>query len=124
MFTSQPRETTTVMAVSDLNKLEVELNHQNHEVPDKQRAFLAKMGWQVTMNHPDTNEELFRKPPPVDASDFVRNNWDWELGQGYWYWYEAVAYEFTKFIGIDDDSGTAHSGDGASTTSTPMGQSL
>ena len=86
------------------NNLGFNLEWQPRDVPDSQLEFLDRLGWQVTMRHPDTNEQMFRKPCPSSATQEVRAAWPYELGSGYWYWYEAVAYEFTKFMTIGDDS--------------------
>lgn len=104
MYTQQPYGVMTSPVVNG-SDLRFDVKHQNREVPEKQKEFLEKLGWVNAGYHPDTNEELFRKPCPNGALDEVRSKWCYELGTGYWHWYEAVAYEFTKFIGIGDDSG-------------------
>jgi len=82
------------------------INWYQTTVPMKCEAFLEKLGWmRSTVYHPDTGEAMFHKPPPVDCSDENRKNWNHELAFSHWRWYEAMAYEFGKFMGIDEDTG-------------------
>lgn len=102
MFTQMPTNTTNTPVVNG-NQLEFNPQFQNREVPESQKEFITKLGWKTAGYHPDTQEELYRKPPPDNATSEVIAAWDYELGSGYWHWYEAVAYEFSKFINIGDD---------------------
>ncbi len=84
-------------------------------VPTKCQDFLDKLGWTPNTQHPDTGETLFQKLPPQNCTDEVRNDWNHDLQYSYWHWYEAMAYEFGKFMGIDEDtSPNTISQDGAS----------
>lgn len=105
------------------NNLSFDVNVPKQEVPHKQRVFIEKLGWAGGYWHPDTGEELFQKHPPSNCTDEVRNSWASDLNYNYWHWYEAVAYEFTKFMGIEDDSGKSHSGnaEAASASSSSVG---
>jgi len=124
MYTQQPTIATTTPIVNG-SELSFTFNQQNREVPLTQEAFLIKLGWETAGYHPDTHEELFRKPCPNGALDEVRKNWCFQLASGYWHWYEAVAYEFSKFISIGDDSGKENPNmAGRAASSGPMGQSL
>ena len=73
-------------------------------VPNKCEALLFKFGWQRRVSDPDTQEALYYKPSPHDATDEIKKGWDYDLQNGYWHWYEAMAYEFGKFMSIGDDS--------------------
>ncbi len=61
------------------------------------------------MTHPDTGEMLFHKSAPDSATDEERRGWNYELSNNYWHWYEAMAYEFSKFMGIEEDTGGSRS---------------
>lgn len=114
--------TATRPVVGGQNDLSFDLDYQNRDVPDSQKLFLEKLGWTHAGYHPDTQEEMFHKQCPSDATDTLRNQWDWQLASGYWHWYEAVAYEFSKFIGIGDDKGKSQGGSGSATMgSAPAG---
>ncbi|KKM82564.1 hypothetical protein LCGC14_1318260 [marine sediment metagenome] len=111
MYTSYPNRTEINLGVgTEPGSVKVEINLQPANVPDKCRVFIEKLGWMQQINHPDTGEKLFHKPPPTDASDEEKGKWNYELVQGYWHWYEAVAYEFSKFMGIEEDTGGTSSG--------------
>ena len=65
----------------------------------------------MASSHPDTCETLFQKHAPDGANDEERSKWNYELANGYWFWYEAIAYEFSKFMSIGDDSGKESRGE-------------
>lgn len=104
MFVQVPRKAEVNPEVDGMSSLTFAINHQTQEVPAKMVDFLDRMGWATTNNHPESGEWLFHKYPPNGCTDEVRKQWDNELQSGYWFWYEAVAYEFTKFMTIGEDS--------------------
>ncbi len=104
MYNSYPTK-TDVNIMSAGPNLEWSLIIQSRAVPKKCQEFLEKLGWLVSINHPDTGETLFQKPPPGNSSDEVKREWNYDLRTGYWHWYEAMSYEFGKFMGIDTDTG-------------------
>lgn len=104
MYMSTPIETQTEPAVDHESKLSFKLLKQNVDVPEHIDKTLSQFGWTHASYHPDTQEELFRKPPPDDCTDERRNKWPHDLQWGHWHWYEAMAYEFGKFITIEDES--------------------
>ncbi len=99
--------------------LSVDLEREPHSVPGKVDILLTKFGWMHSETDPNTKEPLFQKRPPDAAPDNVKASWDSDLQNCHWRWYEAMAYEFGKFMSIDDDRDWNHSqgssGVGAST---------
>ncbi len=86
------------------NGMQFEITMPQVCVPAKCEQLLFKLGWTVRTSNPDTQEMLYYKCPPNDATDEIKKGWDFDLQNGYWHWYEAMAYEFGKFMSIGDDS--------------------
>ena len=104
MYASVPSKLATTPSLNG-NQLTFDVFENDSAVPAKQKVFLEKLGWTTACYHAGTNEQLFWKMPPANCTDEIRNSWAHDLRHNYWHWYEAVAYEFTKFMGIEDDSG-------------------
>ncbi len=105
MYTSFPISTDVSVQVGGMNDIKMSLVHPVSTVPTKPREFLEKLGWSMASSHPDTGEMLYQKHAPDGANDEERKAWNYELASGYWFWYEAIAYEFSKFMSIEEDTG-------------------
>ncbi len=106
MYSNYPSPTDVqLMNGSEIGSVKAVLTHQPVNVPGKCEDFLLKLGWSLYMTQPDTGEQLYHKPPPNDCTEDEKKNWNYDLQNAYWHWYEAMAYEFSKFMGIDDDTG-------------------
>ena len=103
MYMSQPMPDTLEPEVTNDNQLSFRIDKQNIDVPAHVDHTLFKLGWEVSTYHPETNETLYRKQPPVSCTAEVRAKWHHDLQFGHWYWYEAMSYEFAKFINIGED---------------------
>jgi len=107
MYNGWPNEDQIRMSINDSGVngagLSVDLERDPHKVPGKVQALLTRFGWTNSETDPNTKEILFQKRPPNDAPDNVKSSWDADLQNCHWRWYEAMAYEFGKFMSIDDD---------------------
>ena len=103
MYSNFPQPISSTPVVTN-NQIAFTIDVQIVDVPVKSDTLLLKLGWSHYSSHPDTHEQLYHKPPPNDVSDEVKASWDSNLQYSYWHWYEAMAYEFGKFMSIDDDS--------------------
>ena len=110
MYQNYPNQLEINVSPSTAGQVQFNLLHQSSNVPEKCRKFIEKLGWMMQNTHPDTGEQLFHKPPPNGSLDDERKNWNHDLQYGHWHWYEAMAYEFGKFMGIDEDTGGTHLG--------------
>lgn len=127
MYSNYPNPTDVqLMNGSEVGSVKAILTIQPVNVPAKCADFLMKLGWSQFSTHPDTNEQLFHKPPPNETNDEEKKAWNYELQYSYWHWYEAMAYEFSKFMSIDEDTGGASGSDtmGSPQAPGPAGQSL
>lgn len=121
MYSSFPSP-TLVNISGQGNMINMDVNFPIHTVPEKCLNFLQKLGWEVATSHPDTKESLFQKNPPKGSSDEIKKEWNYDLQHCYWHWYEAMAYEFGKFMGIDEDTGGGIGNtEGAQAASAPAG---
>ncbi len=105
-FPTSPEIKITSVGSGPLSELNVrfDISMPPVTVPNTCEQLLFQLGWTQRTCDPDTQESLYYKPSPDDATAEVRKGWDYDLQNGYWHWYEAMSYEFGKFMSIGDDS--------------------
>lgn len=99
MYQSWPVCSEVKPEVTHDNQFGMKLEIGKHVCPDRISKLLVTLGWESTMNDPDTDEMLWQKKDPNMTTDF-----DPQLNSGYWFWYEAIAYEFAKMMSLGMDA--------------------
>lgn len=87
MQTNYPVKTTVEVNASGSGVIQVYHNPPPHEAPLNVAEWLSRMGWEYSIQCPDTGEKLFT--PPSSEPVF-----------GYYKWYEAVAYINYQFLSL------------------------
>jgi hypothetical protein len=88
MFRNWPDSTKVMAEATTSNNIQLFSKHEKEETPTDIKNFLAGLGWQATMKHPDNEDDLWSKPGDMEIASF------------YFRWYEAVAYEWYRMLTI------------------------
>lgn len=83
-----PKQTTITTISPSTGTLALEVDFQEHLVPNGVAEWLVKRGWYSGVSCPDTKQLMYTKNDSQDIAGM------------YLYWYEACAYEWYRMMSL------------------------